>query len=79
MIDPADLLHGREDDASTFVISDYDTSIHCANDFPAQRWIMLEPDNVASGFSILNAPSAQNGAAHGEENAQRNDAPNSSA
>ena len=71
MIDPADLLHGREDDASTFVFSNYNTSIYGANDLPAQRWIVLEPDNVASGFGILNAPRAQNRAAHGEENTQK--------
>ena len=79
MIDPADLLLGREDDPSALIIADYNPSTYGSNDFPTQRWIVFEPDNVASGFSILNAPSAQNGAAHREENAQRNDTPNSSA
>ena len=79
MIDPADLLLGREDDASALVISDYNTSTYGSNDFPTQRWIVLEPDNIASSFRILNAPRAQNRAGHSEENTQRNGTPNSSA
>jgi hypothetical protein len=53
MIDPADLLHGREDGPSALVVSDDNTSIYGSNDFPTQRWIVLEPDNVASGFGTL--------------------------
>jgi hypothetical protein len=71
MIEPADLLHGREDDPATLVISDYNTSIYGSNDFPTQRWIVLEPDNVASSFRILNAPRAQNRAAHSVENTHK--------